>query len=449
MNAVLKNKKNLGLFLIPVLFGVVIFWVLLARKKPPVRVEQQATAIPVRVVEAISATFRPTVLGYGTVRPQNPWRMVAEVPGKIVFLHPAFEEGAFVEAGTVLLKIDPAEYELAVRRQAAQVALVEAQRQQLQQEQRNLDANLALEKRNLKLVERELQRQVALVGNGAVSETMMEQTERDRLRSQLSLKQLENQQALFPSRAQQLEAQLEQAKVALDDAKRRLAQTEIRLNFNGRVAAKAVEYLQPVAVGAVLGEIHGTAAVEIRAEISLSQWNRLQQETPLAGKDQASNRSGLTARVRLKNNHNNWVWPAEVRHIAASLDPATRAVGVIVTVTQPYASQAGSSRPALMDGMFCEVELRGPPRRGVLIPRVGQRGQQVAVAGPDNLLELRNVTLGTAFGEVVEVVAGLAAGEQLVVSDLNPSVQGSALEPVRDEAMQQMLHAAQEGVTLP
>ena len=53
--------------------------------------------------------------------------------------HPALERGRLLEAGTVILRIDPADYELAVARSQASLESAEAQLAELEVTEENLD----------------------------------------------------------------------------------------------------------------------------------------------------------------------------------------------------------------------------------------------------------------------------------------------------------------------
>jgi RND family efflux transporter MFP subunit len=66
-----------------------------------------------------------------------------------------------------------------------------------------------------------------------------------------------------------------------------------------------------------------------------------------------------------------------------------------------------------------EAEEGGAARRAVEVPRAAIRGKEgdeaVLVVGPDERLERRAVRLAPADGDPATVVAGLAAGERVVV----------------------------------
>ena len=452
MKGLQTRAKKILAFSLPLGIGLLILVLMVLSREPPAREENQELAVPVRVLTLAQQEFVPRVTGYGLVEPRQTWQALAEVSGKVVELHPQFEVGRWLPAGSVLVAIDPAEYEIAVARSEAQVHRVQAQIAELDQEKLNLERRLALERQNLALAEREYRRNLSLVGDGSVSELVMEQAERDVLRQKLQVTQLENSLATLPARNQQLSAQLESDHAALRDSQRRLSQTQIRLPFSGRIAVKAVELGQAVGVGSSLGEAHGVELAEINAGFALEKLASLVEPGP-SGEPSLTNElsvllpeSEIQAVVRLPALDPPAQWPARFSRIDAGLDTMTRTLGVIVVVDDPYGTTTFSGRPPLVKGMYCEVELRGLPRRSITVPRSAVRGGRALVAGPDNRLQIREVRTGSGFADLVEVTAGLLPGDRLVVSDLTPAVEGMLLDLREDRDLaNELMRLAQGG----
>ncbi len=102
-----------------------------------------------------------------------------------------------------------------------------------------------------------------------------------------------------------------------------------------------------------------------------------------------------------------------VMHINPSADPVSRSVKVMADVANPTGDLRG--------GTFVKGRLRTGQREGVLqIPRVALlswdvehgTGEVFVVTG--DTVERRTVHTGVATGDVVEVVSGVAAGENVV-----------------------------------
>jgi membrane fusion protein, copper/silver efflux system len=102
----------------------------------------------------------------------------------------------------------------------------------------------------------------------------------------------------------------------------------------------------------------------------------------------------------------------QVRFIDPTLDPATRTAGARIELPNP----GGLLKP----GMFGNAELRVDLGRGLAIPRsavidTGVRQVVYVQAAPGRFVG-REVRLGPAAGDLVQVAAGLAAGERVVTA---------------------------------
>lgn len=103
----------------------------------------------------------------------------------------------------------------------------------------------------------------------------------------------------------------------------------------------------------------------------------------------------------------------QVRYVGDMLDADTRTVKVRV----PFDNRDGRLKP----GMFAEATLASRPHPGILAPMTAviQAGfsSRIFVEVKPWQFEPRNVQLGAQIGEQVEVLAGLKAGERIVVKD--------------------------------
>ncbi|WP_211089841.1 hypothetical protein, partial [Thalassobius vesicularis] len=98
----------------PIALGIATAVWLISSAPGPARVDGAVPALPVRVVTATSEIIRPNVNVWGNLRAAETWVAVAEVQGEVIWRHPDLEPGRLVPAGTEVLRIDPADYELAL-----------------------------------------------------------------------------------------------------------------------------------------------------------------------------------------------------------------------------------------------------------------------------------------------------------------------------------------------
>ena len=56
------------------------------------------------------------------------------------------------------------------------------------------------------------------------------------------------------------------------------------------------------------------------------------------------------------------------------------------------------------------------------------QGMQVALVGPDNKVQLHSVKLGRDFGNTVEVLSGIAAGDRVINNPPDSIAEGMLVE---------------------
>jgi hypothetical protein len=111
-----------------------------------------------------------------------------------------------------------------------------------------------------------------------------------------------------------------------------------------------------------------------------------------------------------------------------------------VEVDDPYRGVRPGIRPPLLKGLFVEVAFRGRSLPDQLvIPRSALHGDQVYLVDDDDRLEKRTVEITLVQPEFVAIEAGLGAGEQIVISDLIPAIDGMLLKPIPDEEVSAQL----------
>jgi Cu(I)/Ag(I) efflux system membrane fusion protein len=99
-------------------------------------------------------------------------------------------------------------------------------------------------------------------------------------------------------------------------------------------------------------------------------------------------------------------------YVYPTLDPETRTGRIRVELP--------NKDLALKPGMYATIRFRAPARPGLSVPRsavlaTGERNF-VFVTNPDGMFTPRDVTLGATTDDRIEILSGLAAGEQVVAS---------------------------------
>lgn len=438
----------------PVLAGLALLAWIVAGREPPERAVAEERVRSVRVIEVPEVRLVPRAIGQGLVVPGRIWQAVAQVDGRVVEVHPKLERGAILKADTVAVRIDPRDYELEVARLQAAIEGAKAELEGLEQRGTNLEASLAIERRALVLGEDDLARKRRLAVAAALSQAAVDESEIQLLQERQQVQNLENEVGLIPAERRRLEAQIDQLRAQLEASALDLERTTVTLPFTARIAEANVEVSEFVRRGDVLFQADGLASAEITARVPIEQLRGLMVLpegaaapviTPEIAPDLLAE-MGLTATVRLRAGDFETSWQGEVDRISDTVDPKTRAVGMIVRVDDPFRQAIPGERPPLVKNMFVEVELRGRPRPpGPVVPRSALHDGLVYVVDRDDRLERRPVELGLVQGDLAAIAHGLEPGETIVVSDLIPGIEGQKLAPVVDDELRARLIADADG----
>jgi len=424
----------------PIVLGVLGLLWMAAGREPPATAQRGEPTRLVRVIEALELDLIPTAEGYGPVRPARVWEAVAQVKGRVIWTHPRLHDGEVLAVGTELLRIDPMDYELALAEAEAGLAELDVQEQ-------NAHASLAIETRNLALAQQDLERARRLVKKGTTSESVVDEAERSVLGARAAAQNLKNTLALIPVRRRILQAKLKRAE-------RDLAHSFIFAPFDLRVADLKVEADQFVSVGQTLFAGDAVDQVEIEVQVAMASLRRLFlgwpafELDPARLSEQLTTMLGFSPLVQLDLGNYQAEWEARFVRFDDAVDAQTRTMGVVVAVDHPYAKVIPGHRPPLSKGMFVQVILRGKSHQPrILVPRLAVRDGVVLVVDQDNRLRRRPVTVLFNQGQISVIEQGLTAGEWVLVSDPVPTVEGMLLQPTLDEELAATLAlAGGEGV---
>ena len=449
-----KHKLILALTLIA---GIAFVVVMVKLKQPPERTTEQAMAIPARILEVAPLIIVTEARGYGEVLPARSWRAVANVGGRITWKHPDLESGNLISAGTRLLEIDPTRYELAEASARADIAGLEAERQQLDQEEQNTRGLLELENRRLALAQRELERMKTLVNRGALSGNRLDEQKRTTLQQQQAVQSLKNQLNLIPVRKEILKARLARSESALANAREDLEDTRFEAPWDMRVHQSEIETGQQVSPNQTLFIADDITTAEATVQLEMSALRNVISQipgtpAPASGGEahpgftdfhQQLPLDSLTVRVHSTGDSH---WPGKLTRVTGSLDPVTRTIQAVITVEEPYRNANPPARPPLVRNMFVQATVSAPTHGPVVgVPASAIHQGVVYLADGENRLQRQPVTLAWQQGEVAVIGDGLKSGDQLILDDLIPAIEGTLLNPKPDEPTAQWLQKMAAG----
>ncbi len=396
----------------------VALWLFVSREKPQKK-EMTDTPPKVLCVPAVSGTSDMTVEAFGTVTPRNSVKLAMEVAGRIDYIHPDFREGARINKGEILLRIDQRTLVLNEKNARVQVDQARADIRLLEQKTLNLKADAGLARSNLELTSKELERIRALAKNQFASKTSLDKAEQQYLSAENQLQQITNALALVPSRMALKKSALASAQAALETAFLMLEKSEIKADFYGFVMTKQVQAGEYVNPGQVLGVIYEKDALDVDIRIPLEELQWLGSVFKDGGRPQAS----LTI-ANLEGGRSP-VWPGHVVRIKAAVDEKTR--------TMPMTVEIGTldvKDPLLLlrPGVFVKCRVKGEQKENVFkIPRTLMRSPDTLYLARENHLVIKKVTLIRRFEEDVYITGGLAPGDLIIESPLPGALHGMAI----------------------
>jgi len=371
----------------------------------------------------------------GVVVPYREIELSAEVDGRVDYKNEVCRAGKYVEKDALLLKIDPRDHELEIRR------LVEGFDSPGDTVDRSGDGEasprslIGLAERELELRKKEYARLEGLVGGRrVVSDAEIEQGE-------LSVIMAEN-------TLQTLRSQLEQARLDLE-------RTEITSPIDGVVVNDAVEQGDFVRRGTTLVRIEDTSKVEVKCSLRVDELYWLWNQTGLGPGGTGADKPRIEyqipeapVQVVYRLAQRDYLWDGRLsRYEGVGLDETTRTVPCRVVVEAPRevcvvgaeGGQGGlTGPPALVRGMFVTVKIHAEPQaRMVRIPekavRPGRRVWIVRGAEGQTQLAMLDVRVVGVADEAAIVLAGeLAPGDRVVVTPLSGAEEGMV---VREQAV--------------
>ena len=146
----LRILRNFLLFAGMILLGLLAAKQMMDKQKP---VEHEEVSMAPKVVQIMDVTmqpYTPGVVAWGNVEPAVVFEGKAQVSGKISFVHPDLKAGGSVKQGTVVVEIDPEDYQTSLTQTKADLQSSRSQLDQLTQEETNTRNALRLALQNLK-----------------------------------------------------------------------------------------------------------------------------------------------------------------------------------------------------------------------------------------------------------------------------------------------------------
>ena len=344
--------------------------------------QPEPIAPAVRVLDVALAPVQMVVHAQGTVLPRTESQLVPEVSGNVVWMSPNLVVGGYFDTGEPLLRVDDRDYANAVERASASLSRAEAE---------------------LEFAEFELARLETLETDDLISRSAVEAAMRE---------------------ARVSEATLRDARVALEQAERDLARTEIAAPFRGFVRSEQIDVGQFVNRGTPIATIYAVDYVEVRLPIADQQLAYL--DLPVTPRGEFDPESAPRVRLSADFAGERRQWLGQLVRTEAEINARDRMVQAVARIS---ATADGEPPPV---GLFVQAEIEGRSAEDIMIlPRNAIRNNdQVLIVDADNRLRYRTVGLARVYGDDAFVNAGLKTGERVCISPLQAVVEGMRVEPI-------------------
>lgn len=365
-------------------------------KGPPKAAADAQTAVTlVEAAPAVTRTFRGLVPITGELKPVNEVTLKTRIGGVVTEL--TVDEGDRVKKGQLIARIEDQNPQASLRNARAAVGVAEA--------------GLARAQADLERLQRDKSRVELLHARGAADQRSLDDS-RTGLR-------------LGEATLQLARAQVEQAHAVMQGAQVSVNDTRYYAPFDGVVSRRGVtryEYLDTMK-NRDIATIVDNAAMDLNAAVAAD----------LAG--------GIVAGAKIDFQVNGLGAPlhGELVAVNPSVDPRTRTVKLRARIPNPDGRLKGGMYATGTVTVGGERSGIGVPLRAVQLLAGGEAeaaqgapqggGEQAAVwRVKDGVVEQIKVRTGVRDDQYVEVLSGLAAGDQVVVSNPAPLRPGLAVK---------------------
>ncbi|HEX3033967.1 MAG TPA: efflux RND transporter periplasmic adaptor subunit [Thermodesulfobacteriota bacterium] len=396
MNGEKRLTRILVRIALPVIVLIVGVGVAIGLIETSPKIQKQSPVRQARLVEVqrvYLSNQQTAVHAMGTVLPSREVVLHPQVTGNVIAVSEEFIPGGRFKQGDVLVKIDPADYELAVRQRESDVAKAQS--------------DLALEMGQQSIAEREYE----LLGE--------------------VIKEEDKDLVLRKPQLEKARSTLNAAKAALEQAKLNLERTAVKAPFDLMILTRDVNVGTQVTTSTTLATVVGTHEYWIEATVPVDELKWI--AIPESGSE-----TGSTVRV-----FNEAAWGREkfrtgsVIRLLGNLEEESRMARLLIKVEDPLALlPENKDKPALILDNFVRVEIEGIELESVVAVdrEFVHNGNQVWIMNDQNKLEIRTVDVVFSGQDKFYVKNGLKNGERLVTTLLSSPVEGMELRTDNDSS---------------
>ncbi|RJP31665.1 MAG: HlyD family efflux transporter periplasmic adaptor subunit [Phycisphaerales bacterium] len=392
------------------------------------KAEPETLAPVVGVADLVPHDTEVFLEAFGSVVPSRQVRVMPEVSGRVLEHNDRLEPGGLIAAGEPLIRIDPADYQIAVAQAQAdldvathEAARIGARIETLHGRRAQLSVEVEYLRWNAQRLGRLAERDSA--GEQESRDAVTQLESREAARKTLDAEIAEQRLAV-----QSAEAAVAVAEQRLEAARLALERTSVFAPFDAIVVTENVETGQFVAAQTSIATLAATDEFWAEAAIPIGRLGDIRFAL-----DDEGDASRVT--VTLATGGAAVEWEGVALRPLGDLDPLGRMAQVLISIRDPLGLNEGTSGAArrVLLGSFVKLRIDAGRLHGVFpIPRKALReNDRVWVRTAEGRLAIRPVEIVWRRHEDVLVRNGFQPGDQLVTTHLASVIPDMPLR-VRD-----------------
>lgn len=347
--------------------------------KTPLRAKRQAVEKVAQRVAVYEVRRGPTSVRIdlmGLVKPSREITLMPEVSGVIEEVCPEWMPGGFVRKGQTLVRIDPRDYQVAVKLRQSELAAAQLA--------------LTLEQAAQKVARSEYE----LLGD------IVDSHERSLV--------------LREPHLQKAQEAVAGAQAALEKALLDVQRCQLSAPFDAVIGNKFADVGARVSAGMALATLMATDLFWVEAQVPVDQvpWIEISPDRANAS----------IASIFLGEQYLCEGW---VSSLQGQLEPSGRMAQILISVPDPLGLNRSLPVP-LFAGSYVRVVVEGKRLENVVeLPRALLRqGQAVWIADPQNILRIIPVRVVVGLRQIVYIDQGLEDGQRVIATFLPTAVEG-------------------------
>ena len=393
---------------------------LIAAKEEPAKRPAREKVSFVKTVPIAFGSYQPMLRLYGETVAGRKVELRALVAGDVKSVGDGLRDGGEVDAGALLLTINPFNFKGAVVETTAELAAARGRLDELKATAKSERDGLKRDREQLEIALKDVKRTSALVKRNAVSARLLDERNLVQSQRRQAVEQRENNIKVQAARVTQQEATITRLNWALEQARQRLAETKLVAPFNAYVSDVNAD------VGRLLGASDRVATlfdrdwIEARFVLTDQQFGRI----VAASSEEGGTLIGRPVKVIWRVGDKPMTYPATITRVGATIAAGQGGVTMIARLKDP------TTPIAIRPGAFVEVESSDRSYRAVArLPQTAVYNNKTVYVVKDGRLAARAVTvIGADEGFALVQGPELKAGDRVITTRLSTVGTGLKVE---------------------